>query len=277
VSLRRLFGDFFGDYFAFDSRLFRSLRPLLLKPGFLTREYLNGRRNSYILPLRFYLFTTVVFFLIVSFGGLSDVMNDSVIITDDDSTTVEDTLMMADSSLAEASEELLREAATDTLETFRDNLTISLDDSSLTGDSNGFFARKIEHLEGLGENSGSILGKEMFNQLPRILFLLLPLFALILKLLYVRRRVYFVEHLIFSLHFHTFLFITLILITLLPFKYLVIALLLGPLPYLFQSLRVVYQQSISKTAVKFLLLFLLYTICLLPALLGLLFLSIAML
>jgi len=49
------------------------------------------------------------------------------------------------------------------------------------------------------------------------------------------------------------------------------------LPYLFQSLRVVYQQSISKTAVKFLLLFLLYTICLLPALLGLLFLSIAML
>jgi hypothetical protein len=276
VSLRRLFGDFFSDYFAFDSRLFRSLRPLLLKPGFLTREYLAGRRNNYILPLRFYLFTTVIFFLIISFGGLSDVMDDKIVITADDDSSVEDTVTVADSSQVMVSEEMLMEATSDTLNTLLQGLKASVIDTSLTEEDTGFFTRKVEHLEGLGENGGSILLKEMLNQLPHILFLLLPLFALILKVLYIRRRVYFVEHLIFSLHFHTFLFVIMILITLLPSGYLVIALFLGTLPYLFQSLRVVYQQSLFKTAVKFILLILLYSICLIPALLGLLFLSIAM-
>jgi hypothetical protein len=276
VSLRRLFGDFFSDYFAFDSRLLRSLRPLLLKPGFLTREYLAGRRTSYILPLRFYLFTTVVFFLVVSLGGLSEVIDENLVITDDDSSSVQDTLMIADSTLAELGDELLQRVTVDTLETVLQDPEVSFADSTPVLEETGFLERKMMHLVEMGDNGGSVLGKEMLNQLPRILFLLLPLFALILKLLYIRRRIFFVEHLIFSLHFHTFWFVCMILMTLLQAKYLVIALLLVPLPYLFQSLRIVYQQSLFKTAVKFLLLSLIYAICLLPAMLGLLFLSIAM-
>ncbi|MFQ6610684.1 MAG: DUF3667 domain-containing protein [Fidelibacterota bacterium] len=64
LSLRQIISDFSGDYLTFDSKIFRSLKPLIFKPGFLTREYTEGRRNTYILPFRLYIFVTFIFFLI---------------------------------------------------------------------------------------------------------------------------------------------------------------------------------------------------------------------
>jgi len=58
--------NFLGDYLAFDSKLSLSLRPLLFKPGFLTREYLKGKRTKYITPLRLYIFISLIFFLILN-------------------------------------------------------------------------------------------------------------------------------------------------------------------------------------------------------------------
>lgn len=57
-----MFHDFLGHYFTFDSKFFHSIVPLVIKPGFLSREYAKGRRVSYILPLRLYIFTTFIFF-----------------------------------------------------------------------------------------------------------------------------------------------------------------------------------------------------------------------
>ena len=65
LSLSQLIKDFSSDYFTFDSKFFHSLIPLMFKPGFLTREYVEGRRSTYILPLRLYIFTTFIFFLVV--------------------------------------------------------------------------------------------------------------------------------------------------------------------------------------------------------------------
>jgi len=69
VPLKLFFHDILGDYFTFDSRFFRSFIPLLRKPGHLTNEYNSGRRVSYILPLRLYLFVTILFFFIISLQG----------------------------------------------------------------------------------------------------------------------------------------------------------------------------------------------------------------
>lgn len=60
--------QFLGDYFTFDSKITRSLRPLLLKPGELTLEYMRGRRARYIPPLRLFIFLSVLFFLVVGWG-----------------------------------------------------------------------------------------------------------------------------------------------------------------------------------------------------------------
>lgn len=66
LSFSNLTKDFVGDYFTFDSKLFRSLLPLLFKPGFLTKEYILGRRMKYIKPFRLYFFTTFIFFAVVA-------------------------------------------------------------------------------------------------------------------------------------------------------------------------------------------------------------------
>src|SRR3972149_2669450 len=64
VSMKVLLLDFLGDYFTFDSKLFRSIFPLLFKPGFLTNEFNSGKRVKYIPPLRMYIFISILFFFI---------------------------------------------------------------------------------------------------------------------------------------------------------------------------------------------------------------------
>jgi len=109
------------------------------------------------------------------------------------------------------------------------------------------------------------LAEAVRDYVPVLIFLLLPVFALLLKMLY-RRRFYF-EHLIYALHCHTILFIFAGII--LPFEEaanrqvvaLVVQLILLAyiLWYLFRSLRVVYQESRIRTALKMFVLVILYS------------------
>lgn len=69
LSLKYYFSEFFAGIFSFDNRLWNTLVPLLLKPGKVTKEYINGQRMKYVNPFKLYLHTTIVFFLI--FGLLS--------------------------------------------------------------------------------------------------------------------------------------------------------------------------------------------------------------
>lgn len=55
-----------GDFFHFDSKFFRTLIPLLTKPGFLTKEYWAGRRGHYLHPLRLFFFITIVMVIIAN-------------------------------------------------------------------------------------------------------------------------------------------------------------------------------------------------------------------
>ncbi len=70
VSVGELVSDWLGDVFTFDSRLFRTLGPLVRKPGFLTREYLAGRRMRYVPPLRLFIFISLIMFLVMGLTGV---------------------------------------------------------------------------------------------------------------------------------------------------------------------------------------------------------------
>ncbi len=72
-NLKGLFTHFLSDYFTFDSKIGRSLVPLITKPGFLTLEYLKGKRAHYITPLRMFIFLSIIFFLLLSIGNPSQV------------------------------------------------------------------------------------------------------------------------------------------------------------------------------------------------------------
>jgi hypothetical protein len=63
-SVWHLVTHFFQDITHFDGKFFTSMKLLILKPGFLSREYMLGRRASYLNPVRMYLFTSAIFFLI---------------------------------------------------------------------------------------------------------------------------------------------------------------------------------------------------------------------
>ncbi len=110
------------------------------------------------------------------------------------------------------------------------------------------------------ENSKEIFSafiESLIHNLPKLMFFLLPVFALLLKLVYVRRRIYFSEHAVFTLYLHSFIFLffTIVLLVGSMFKLQVsFGIVFWPiLFYLLIAMRKVYQQSWLKTLLKLVL------------------------
>nr|WP_294794070.1 DUF3667 domain-containing protein [uncultured Mucilaginibacter sp.] len=123
-----------------------------------------------------------------------------------------------------------------------------------------FHKKKYAWKEKGGENTQKMISEGVKHNAPKMMFLLLPLFALILKITFYKNKKFYVEHLIFSFHFHCFLFLFLVIMMLIKmavpddwlqvdkfFNYAGIA---GVLWYLYRSLRVVYHRSVFRTITK---------------------------
>ena len=67
LTLGVMFRNTIGNYFSFDSKFFHSILPLLFKPGFLAKKYIEGKRTRYMHPAQFYLFFSILFFFLFSF------------------------------------------------------------------------------------------------------------------------------------------------------------------------------------------------------------------
>lgn len=68
-SIRHAAGDYWQELSELDSKVFRTLRLLLSKPGELTRQYLSGKRQPFVPPVKLYLAITALFFF---FGSQTD-------------------------------------------------------------------------------------------------------------------------------------------------------------------------------------------------------------
>jgi len=73
LTVKVLFYNTISNYFSFDARFFKSLWPLLTKPGFLAAKFIQGKRLLYLHPAQMYLFVAVVFFFLFSFVQRSQV------------------------------------------------------------------------------------------------------------------------------------------------------------------------------------------------------------
>jgi hypothetical protein len=62
-----LFYNTISNYFSFDARFFKSFLPLMFKPGFLAKRFIEGKRLLYLHPAQLYLFVSVIFFFVFSF------------------------------------------------------------------------------------------------------------------------------------------------------------------------------------------------------------------
>ena len=288
-----LVSHFFQDVTHFDGKFFKSLKDLLLKPGFLSKEYIIGRRASYLNPVRMYLFTSAIFFLI--FFSLYSVGENDLAVTTTlwgrsateikqmDSVKLDAFTRKMNNGTALSRAEVL--ARLDSGFTFHvapgKYSSREQYDSLLRAGvkKHNWFERQLVYKDlelkrKYGSNSRVILPaiiNHFLHTLPQMLFVLLPLFALILKLVYFRRKqFYYVDHTIFTIHLYIFVFLVMLvtfgisrLATLLQWawlRYIVLALVLCIFFYFYKALRNFYRQRRGKTILKYFILLLLFFI-----------------
>jgi len=230
VLMRELLEDFLD----FDSRFMRTIKPLLFRPGRLTRDYLDGKRFRYVPPLRLYIFSSLVFFFLAAIITsnsihISTEIDDegetisSIQINTEDEEKLNQALEKLDPELAAEVESGIREIeeGDDDHIQFNDEpwdretnpLIIPLLPDWVNDWINGEIAESPQKGKEIEANPNLITDK-IFELLPATMFVLLPIVALLLKFWYLFAKKYYVEHLIFALHNHSFAFVILLIIML---------------------------------------------------------------
>jgi len=240
-----------------DSRLWRTLGALLGRPGYLTREYLAGRRARYLPPVRLYLVLSVVFFLWASTFHQVRIVTIAAPGHGAPAATV--------IPLEQEGETLSKPLPGESAEQRAQRVCAS------KVNYDGPWQRQIQpaartactHM--VADNFRS-LREAFLHNLPRAMFLFLPLLAAAMMLLYWRPRHYYVEHLLLFVHNHAFVFLVVMLAAavsaLLPAVsgMLRVAVALYIAWYAYRSMRVVYGQGRWLTAGKLALLSVFYLV-----------------
>lgn len=279
IPLKEFFHDFLKDYFTFDSKFFRSLFPLLCKPGHLTNEYTSGRRVNFIFPLRLYLFTTFLFFFVVAIQ--TKINHTTISETSVHQTISKDSLLFVFNKLIPLQPSREKQHIVNYLDSSfsiyprKDEKEINISITGLDSSSAlfSYFKGKEEYLESQGKEGKIIFWKTAIEQIPKVLFVMVPFFALILKLLYIRHKRYYVEHLVFSFHIHTLIFLFLLLLIFFLRWYTVLFVILVIIVYLFLAMKRVYFQSSIITIIKMGILLFVYLISTIPAFILMVFLA----
>ncbi|RYD56413.1 MAG: DUF3667 domain-containing protein [Sphingobacteriales bacterium] len=193
---------FVAHYFHYDSKFWKTLKTLWLKPGALTIAYREKKRMRYIDPISLYIFVSAVFFLF--FFSRAEKKYDKIIEQQTETTIESKTKDSTVTSDRGAQLEKLFENEGDSISTLSASKTVQAVDSG--EDENDNFRRAADKLNNRPENLRYFIAGLMHN-IPKVIFFMIPVMALILKLLFIRRKnSFFVDHGIFALHFHTFWF-----------------------------------------------------------------------
>lgn len=262
--------DLITGFLSVDSRFANSIPALLFRPGFLTKQFINGKRHRYLDPVRMFITIVVVYFLFASTG-------ETVNVNDKRSSTAE----MIDSAMNSTGQN--QPAATDTISKDHD-AELELDlaeyeeikalakagitDTDVVLDTLGIkktFWNRFWYSEIIKFASSDFdeFKEYVFSKLPWVIFMLMPVFALLLKLFYIRNKILYIDHLIFAFHLHSFVFLAgwlYLLITdyteadpIVPVFWIIVI-------YTVLALKNVYNQSWTKTILKLFLLSIIYFI-----------------
>ena len=261
-----ILGDFLDSVFNIDERVFRTLWPLLARPGYLSCEYFAGHRVRFVSPVRLFVFLSIVTFFVaqmtMDFGGALNINSGN----DDEiskATTIAQVEQQRDAAIAElakaredapaiadtglsAAEAQIRTQAKRRIAQLRaaektgtpppaatgedDDQTLSFNGkpwdaatnplrvSWLPAFANTWINTQVGHAK---ENvqrmkqDPNLFKDAVLSAVPSTLFVLMPVFALMLKLAYAFKRRLYMEHLIVALHSHAFLCLSLLLVFLL--------------------------------------------------------------
>jgi hypothetical protein len=255
VSLRRMVADLLEDQFTLSAALPRSLFALLFLPGETTRAYVRGRVARYVGPFRLYLAASVVFFLLLALagpGGPLELRSGSGPEMRVGGPVPTAAVREGPAGIPVAPTGVEAPLAVDSATEIA-RIIEAVETSDVPGSPLLLAAlRKFDGLP-LEEAVGRIRGATL-EYIPRTMFVLVPLFAFFLKLLYLRRQRFYVEHFVFSLHAHAFAFLMFTPLLFLRGGLVPTLIMLWMPLYVFLAMKRVYGQRVLRTAVKFALL-----------------------
>src|SRR5438067_9908781 len=285
-SFRYVVADLLNEFLNWDSKFFTTIALLILKPWRLTNEFLAGKRVRYANPLRLYLLASILFFFAVNFGA-KGIHFDASKLGSKDRAELEADLKNTDlpPEAREKLQALLQESSPSptpspvtsasspppSAQTEQQKKQygkigvrpfVAFDDAKSTTP----FERWIEGRakEQMGEH-GTKMGlfiSTLFSNLPYMMLCCIPLFALVLKLLYIRGRIFYIDHLIYALHIHSFFYAGIMLIVLATIGvtrfgpgaiagWLIALLWIAFVTQIFLSIRYVYRQGWFFSIFKF--------------------------
>jgi hypothetical protein len=273
-STREFLHEFIGHYVALEGKLLQTMKLLLLKPGQLSIEYLQGRRVRYIEPLRVYLTFSLIFFAVFKFMGedhhIGDVKLKAVpVIKIDPQDKKKAAPAPAHAPAAAAAKPDENESddpptADEVRAELRKDETLQDIRKDLDKDHPGI-VDKIEKIISIaGDDDGAKLKKAFFGSAPYAVFAMMPLFAFYLKILYLGTGRRYGEHLLFALHTNAFAFLMLTLELLIPsgVPWVGTLLVLWLTFYLPIAMRRVYGGSRKLTALRWIVLMFLHLLTL---------------
>lgn len=183
VSLKMLFSDFISTYFTVDSKILTTLKYLITRPSFLTSEYLDGKIETYLRPIRLYVFISFAFFILIGLtSSLSDYnsQNSNPVVYENQNNQEENS----------------------------EDTTINTDKSELEIKATNIFSN---------EKDRNYFLTHLRSKLPILLFIIIPVLAFILFLFFYKKTLYYIDHLVFALHLQSFLFTILFIAWLLDY------------------------------------------------------------
>ena len=264
-SFFQLLRHFVEDLTHFDGKLWKTVKLLLFKPGSLTKLYVEGKRASYIHPIRMYIFVSAVFFLLM-FTGEAPIKPEGA---GSQANTSKDFASGLQEGLElELDNDTVNYKTIAAYNAAQQKLPSSKKDNWLDAVIKKKGIELNEKYGGDNLKIGKALIEKFENYFSRMLYISLPIFAFFIWVLYRRNKNhFFVDHIIFSIHiycaFYIILFITQIVSIVNDFfsdqLSLIIAFIvpLSLVFYLYKSLKNHFNQSRKKTLLKCLLLILL--------------------
>ena len=219
LSVKAIVKELTDNVFSFDSRFFITLKYLIIKPGFLTKEYWAGRRTTYLSPLRMYLVLSVFYFFL---HGIMDEGIFQIIIDKNPQKSNSETFEFRTDGVPQIFHFII------------DNINKGI---------------KVTDDRGLSKD---FIGDYM----PSAMFILMPFMGLLLLFVYKKKKLFYSYHLITVLHFHCFVFFLNSVEELIPIIEDIITFFF--FYYAVSMLKVIYQDSWLKTSMKFMMLLITY-------------------
>jgi hypothetical protein len=205
-TFHHLFIHFFEDLTHYENAFWKTIKNLLFKPATLTSAYLSGKRLSYLAPVRLYIFISfITFFLITVFPNSDSITSNS---TDDEAVA-----QSVNEELIKGSKVTIFGVEFNSLKEL-DSIQKQAPQSEKMPAFNYWVVKKVFTVteNNTQEELLEKFLKSFLHNLPKVLFLFMPFFAFNLWVFHNKKRWYYFDHGIFTLHYFSFLLLIFLLL-----------------------------------------------------------------